>query len=251
MPEARKAADAALRLDDSLSSAHAVRGKIATLYDWNWQNAERHLRRAIALNGSLASAHVAYVDLLVARGKYEEAAGEVSKAQMLDPVSLANSTDLMLDAFDAEKFDVLDVSARKSLEIDPDFSWAHTLLGWVAAHNGNTSDGLAQAERGARTATSSEQLALLGEVQLMATQKRAAQETLEKLLAQRRNRYVCGHAIALLCGAMGRKQEALEWLETAYRERSDCMPILKRDPATAALHMEPRFQRLVRQVDGG
>ena len=251
MPEARNAADTALRLDDTLSSAHAIRGKIAILYDWNWQDAEKHLRKAIALNGSLASAHVAYVDLLVARGRYEEAAGEVRKAQMLDPVSLANSTDLVLDAFDAEKFDVLDVSARKALEIDPDFSWAHTLLGWVAARKGNISDGLAQAERGARNASSFEQLALLGEVQLMANRKQAAQDTLEKLMAQRRNRYVCGHAIALLCGAMGRKEEAMQWLETAYRERSDCMPFLKGDPATAAMHMEPRFQRLVRQVDGG
>ena len=250
MPEARQAAEIALRLDDTLSAAHAIRGKIATVYDWNWQDAEKHLKKAIELNGSLASAHVAYVDLLVARGRYEEVAGEVRKAQMLDPVSLANSVDLQLDAFDAEKFDLMTVCARKALEIDPNFSWAHTLMGWVAARKGNVSDGLARAEQGARSATSFEQFSLLGEVQLMAGRRRAAQNSLEKLIAQRRKSYVCGHAIGSLYAAMGRKEEALQWLETAYRERSDCIPFLKRDPASTALRMEPRFQRLLRQVHG-
>ncbi len=126
MPRARQAADRALRLNDDLGEAHAVRGRIATLYDWDWRVAEQHLRRAIELNGSSASAHVGYVDFLVSRGRYKEALSEVKKAQALDPISLSNSAELQLDLFDSERFDALASYAAKSLEIDPEFPWAHT-----------------------------------------------------------------------------------------------------------------------------
>jgi Tfp pilus assembly protein PilF len=198
MPIARQAADRALQLDDSLSEAHAVRGRIATLYDWDWRVAERHLRRALGINASSASAHVAYVDFLVARGRYDEAFSEVKKAQALDPISLSNSVEMQLDLFDSERFDAVATYAAKSLEIDPEFPWAHTLLGWVRAREGKLPDGLAHAERGFRNGSSFEQSMLLAEIQLMAGQRRAAESRLSELLEQRKKGYVCAHAVGAL-----------------------------------------------------
>lgn len=250
MPIARQAADRALQLDDSLSEAHAVRGRIATLYDWDWRVAERHLRRALGINASSASAHVAYVDFLVARGRYDEAFSEVKKAQALDPISLSNSVEMQLDLFDSERFDAVATYAAKSLEIDPEFPWAHTLLGWVRAREGKLPDGLAHAKRGFRNGSSFEQSMLLAEIQLMAGQRRAAESRLSELLEQRKKGYVCAHAVGALHSALGLKVEALRWLERAYQERSDCMPFLQKDPATASLRADPRFQELVRRVQG-
>jgi tetratricopeptide (TPR) repeat protein len=250
MPKARQAADRALQLDDSLSEAHAVRGRIATLYDWNWRVAERHLRKAIDLNGSSASAHVAYVIFLVARRKYDEAFSEVKRAQALDPISLSNSVELQQDLFDSERFDALATYAAKALELDPELAWAHTLLGWVQAREGRLPEGLAHAERGFRNGSSFEQGMLLAEIQLMVGQRKAAESMLSRLLEQRKKAYVCAHAVGALYSALGLKEQALRWLETAYQERSDCMPFLQKDPPTASLRADPRFQELVRRVQG-
>jgi TolB-like protein/Tfp pilus assembly protein PilF len=250
MPKARKEAERALQLDGNLSEAHAVRGRIATLYDWNWQVAERHLKKALDLNPSSASAHVAYFDFLVIRGRYDEALSEVKKSQALDPVSLSNSVELLLGLFDAGRFDALPVYAAKSLEIDPEFSWAHTLLGWIRAREGRFSEGLADLERGYRTGSSSEQSTLLAEAQLIAGDRKAAESRLSELVENRKKGYVCAHAVGALYSALGLKEEALKWLEIAYRERSDCMPFLRNDPETAALHSDPRFLALVRRVQG-
>lgn len=250
MPLARQAAERAVQLDESLSEAHAVRGRIATLYDWNWRVAERHLRKAIELNGSSASAHVGYVDFLVARRRYDEAFSEAKRAQALDPISLSNSVELQLDLFDSERFDAVATYAAKALELDPEFPWAHTLLGWVRAREGKLPEGLAHAERGMRNGSSFEQGLLLAEIQLMAGQRKAAESRLSKLLARRKTGYVCAHAIGALYSALGLKEQAWKWLETAYQERSDCMPFLQKDPATAALRGDPKFQELIRRVQG-
>ena len=250
MPLARQAADRAVQLDESLSEAHAVRGRIATLYDWNWRVAERHLRKAIDLNGSSASAHVGYVDFLVARRRYDEAFSEAKRAQALDPISLSNSVELQLDLFDSERFDALATYAAKALELDPEFPWAHTLLGWVRAREGRLPEGLAHAERGMRNGSSFEQGLLLAEIQLMAGQRKAAESRLSELLERRKTGYVCAHAVGALHSALGLKEQALQWLERAYQERSDCMPFLQKDPATVALRADPRFQELIRKVQG-
>ncbi len=89
---------------------------------------------------------------------------------------------------------------------------------------------------------------LLAEIQLRAGQRKAAESRLDELLEHRKKGYVCGHALGALHSALGLKEEALKWLETAYQERSDCMPFLQKDPATLALRGEPRFQALVRRV---
>jgi len=60
MPKAKAAALTALKLDDSLASAHAALGYIHFMYDWDGPAAARELQRAIELNPSLASARLNY-----------------------------------------------------------------------------------------------------------------------------------------------------------------------------------------------
>jgi tetratricopeptide (TPR) repeat protein len=138
----------------------------------------------------------------------------------------------------------------KALELDPEFPWAHTFLGWARAREGKFPEALSHAERGVRNGGGCEQTVLLAEIQLMAGQRKAAESWLTQLLEQRKKAYVCAHAIGALYSALGLKEQALNWLETAYQERSDCMPFVQRDPGTVTLRGEPRFQELVRRVQG-
>ena len=48
--------------------------------------------------------------------------------------------------------------------------------------------------------------------------------------------------------ALGDKDQALKWLEEAYRQRSICLPALKTDPRFDALRSDARFQNVLRRV---
>ncbi len=45
MPKVKSAATNALEIDDSLAEAHVSLGMPSFTYDWDWNVAERHLRR--------------------------------------------------------------------------------------------------------------------------------------------------------------------------------------------------------------
>ncbi len=55
MPKAKSAAEAALRLDESLADAHASLGYVHLVYDWDGPAAEKSLLRALDLNPALAA----------------------------------------------------------------------------------------------------------------------------------------------------------------------------------------------------
>ncbi len=44
---------------------------------------------------------------------------------------------------------------------------------------------------------------------------------LQELAELSRHRYVCGYSVDLIHAALGEKEQALDWLEKAYGERSD------------------------------
>src|SRR6185369_13632630 len=57
MPKAKNAATEALRRDESLAEAHASLGLLAGIWEFEWEQSERELRKAIELNPNYASAH--------------------------------------------------------------------------------------------------------------------------------------------------------------------------------------------------
>ena len=72
MPKAREAAKKALALDDSLARAHMALAYVVMNYDWNWAEAEKEFRRTLELDPNDALSHQFYAQELVALGRTEE-----------------------------------------------------------------------------------------------------------------------------------------------------------------------------------
>ena len=81
------ASEQALRLDADSAEAHFARGRYLQLYAWDWPGAEAELRRAIALNPSLADAHFGLAHLLVGIGRHREGLEHARQARELDPLA--------------------------------------------------------------------------------------------------------------------------------------------------------------------
>ncbi len=68
-PKAREAALKAIELDETLSEAHVSLGLIKTMFDWDWEGAEREFNQAIELNSNYAPAYSGYSYYLTATRK--------------------------------------------------------------------------------------------------------------------------------------------------------------------------------------
>jgi tetratricopeptide (TPR) repeat protein len=90
---------------------------------------------------------------------------------------------------------------------------------------------------------------LLAEAYALAGDGDGAQQMLGTLLRDSEREYVPPYMIARIYAALDQKDEALRWLETAYRERAAWMPYLKVDPRMRTLRMERRCEDLLRRLD--
>jgi len=71
-------------------------------------------------------------------------------------------------------------------------------------------------------------------------------EELEQLWKQKRAR---ASDLASVCGLLGRKDRAFQWLEEAYRERDSGLVMIKMLFAFDSLRPDPRFQALLRRMN--
>ena len=83
--QARDAAARAVALDSLSADAQMSYGILLFRHDWRWADAERHLRRAIALNPSLGEAHEYLARVLRSLGRFAEARAHLAEAHRIDP----------------------------------------------------------------------------------------------------------------------------------------------------------------------
>jgi tetratricopeptide (TPR) repeat protein len=92
-------------------------------------------------------------------------------------------------------------------------------------------------------------IAALGEAYARQGNTEAAETTLEQLRSLAKQRYVTPYIVARLNLALGRKDQALDCLQTAYRGRDSFMVFMKVDPLLDELRAETRFEDLLRRMN--
>jgi eukaryotic-like serine/threonine-protein kinase len=247
LPKAWSAAAKALELDDGLAEAHNALGMVKYLFEWDWTGAEREYQRAIEQNPNYATAHDQYGFYLVLMGRNEEGHREVKRAVELDPLSPAFQADLGEVFRFARRPDQAIEQYQKSIQMDPNFWLAHTLLGFVYGDKGNFSAAFAAVEK-ARSMEDDPQV-LLTEAHLLARSGQAARaRTLLREVEERSRRSpVPVPFIALVYGDLGDKDQAFKWLEKGFQERV-WMLFLKADPNFDPLRSDTRFAEILRRM---
>ena len=249
MPRARDAAAQALQIDDSLAEAHTSLGWVKLAHDWAWPDAEREFKRALQLNPNYALAHQMYGEYLTVTGKPDEAALEMQRALELEPVSLPMNRAVGSAAYYAGRYDQAIEQARKTLLLDPGFIGAHTLLGRAYQQKQAYAEALAEFQNALRLSEGdSNELAALAQAYAVAGKPAEARKTLDELKARSAQTYVQPIWIAAILTALGEKDEAFQWLQKGYADRSSWVVYLKVDPLFAKLRSDPRFTDLAQRA---
>ena len=244
-PRARAAALKALKIDENLAEAHASLGRVKLFYDWDWTGAETEFKRAIELKPSLSMAHHWYSICLRDVGRLKDALAEANRALELDPVSLIINTNLGDTFFYSGQFDQAVAQHRKTLLLDATFPAAHLYLGRALEQKGLIQDAVAEFQRArSLTGTGPYGLADLAHAYALAGKRSDAKGLLDELSELSKRGAGLETDIALVHLALGNRDQAFQYLEKAYKERSG-LNDLKVDPRFGPLHGDPRFQDLL------
>jgi DNA-binding winged helix-turn-helix (wHTH) protein/tetratricopeptide (TPR) repeat protein len=84
--KAQEAAAKAVQLAPSTAEAHAILGQVALRKDWNFEVAEREMRRAIELDPSRAIYHLWLSVLLCFQSRFDESLQQIDLARAADPL---------------------------------------------------------------------------------------------------------------------------------------------------------------------
>ena len=248
-PKGKAAAKRAVELDETLAEAHTALGRMLLNYDWNIPGSNREFERAIELNPNYATAHHWNGNgSLLLLGRFDEAFAEVKRAQELDPLSLIINADLGDNYIYARQYDQAIEQLRKTIEMDQSFYYAHYELGMAYELKGSFQEAIAEYRRARQLNDDPLVLAYLGHIYAGSGRRDEALKSLEELKEISKQRYVSAYAFALVYTALGEKEQAFQWLEKAYAERSAWMTYLKIDPRLDPLRSDPRFAEFMHRV---
>ena len=251
LPRAKAAAEKAVELDDSLAEAHASLGLVYHSYFRGAESA-REFDRSIQLDPNYATAHHWYGRLtLVMQGKLDHALVEVKRAYELDPVSPIIHTDVGAVYLMARRYDEAIEQLRGTVQMDPEFYWAHRFLGMALDLKGDTTGALAEFTKAFQLNDDPAGLGFIGHAQARMGHEKEARARLDQMNDAAKRRYVAPYAFALIHLALGDKDQALDWLEKAAQERGlTYFNFIKVDPFLDPLRGDPRFEAVMQKVTG-
>jgi len=247
--KAEAAARRALALDESLAEAHLSLGYSLLVYERNYEGARREFERAIQLRPGYATAHDYYAYYLTAMGEMNKAIAERETARRLDPVSPLLTTALGEAYFQNRQFDLAIRMDQKSLELDP--SYPVTMI--------NLARGYEQAGMHPQAREIYQKLlgfapddpgvlALAAHEYAVSGDAPAARKIEAQLESMRSQRYVAALYIALVWTGLGDRDRAFQWLDQAYDEDCEYLVYFSTEPMADPLRSDPRFPHLLQKL---
>ena len=229
----------ALRLDDTLASAHYALATAYAWYDWDWTRADREFRRGLELNPNDSLGRNWYGGYLSLLGKHHDAIDEHERARELDPFSPIVNANLARALYWARRYDEAIGQARKTLDMDPHFAVALFWLEGSLRHTGRFKEAVALRQ----AVSTPEQAQIIQRTFDSAGFPAVLRETGETF--ERDGALVT----AARCYAqIGRKRDALALLEACSERRCSSLVTLTVEPDFDVLRSEPRFQRLLGRI---
>ncbi len=220
VPKARAAVERALQLNANVPEAHAILGRMLLEYYWNWAEAEREFRRAIALDPNLAEARMDYAVLLVSSGRIRDGLMEAARARQLDPFAESHNPHALGLLQQGQQWTLLIEQSRKAIRITPNNDLAYCMLAYGLLGRGEKSAALQAADQAIAMKPTQLTRALTAYLYAAAGRPDIARSMLQQLQAAAEKRFVCFYTVGLIYHVLGEDEKALAALERGYQTRT-------------------------------
>jgi TolB-like protein len=249
-PRARKAFESALKMDtgsdgstNSRADAHATLAQIRVVFDWDWAGAEEELQQAMALAPHDPVVLLVGTEVMSTTGRWDDAVryGTLSIAQ--DPLSAPAHEILGMTRYRSGRMPEAEVALRKTLELSPTYSWGHYYLGCILLAQGRREAALAAIQQETPDGGRDAGLAIV-----FAALSRKSES--DSALAQAITEYadVAAYHIAGAFAFRSELDDAIAWLDRAYRQKDAELYRIKGNPLFRNLERDPRYKAFLRKM---
>jgi serine/threonine-protein kinase len=245
-PKSRAAAMRAIALDSSLAEAHTSLAHVL-LHEWKWDETEVEFKRALELDPTQAATYHWYALALTAVGKLDQAVAAMQRAEQLDPLSARMSADMGMAYYGARQYDRAIQQEQKTLRLEPEFPTSYWIMGMALEQKGSLPEATTAYQHALKLRPGNPNyLASLARSAALSGKPAEAQRVLKEMLSSPEP--VSPFFIALVYTALGDKDNAFRWLDSAVVERSGSVRYLKIEPRLDPLRSDPRFDSLLLRV---
>ncbi len=247
--KAEEAVLKALAINQNRAAAHCTLALIKLYRDWDWPGVEKELSLARQLNPHSEAIHTDYSLYYMALGKMKEALNEARQALELDPMSARTNLTMSVHLIRAGYFEEAKEQVSKLMELVPDHSYAHYLLGQIEILEKNYKGGMAHLKTALRLSGKTPLLlAALGWAYARSGNREKAQLFLKELETKARQEPVSLTFFVRVYTALQDFDKAFEYLEKAYEERDSILVGIKTEESIRELHSDPRFAALLKKM---
>jgi serine/threonine-protein kinase len=146
-PPARAECLKALAIDPSLPDALAMLGWIAAAYDYEWKEAERLFRSAMASNPVSPTVHWMAGHYLLSIGHFKPAIQEIELALEADPLNISYRRSRAFCMWGAGHVEDAAAQCRRNVEFDENEYWSYFLLSLMHAQRGDLEEAVQLARK--------------------------------------------------------------------------------------------------------
>jgi tetratricopeptide (TPR) repeat protein len=246
LKRALESSNTAIELDRGLPQAWAARAFARFALEGNWKEAESDLKQALALDPASVDVLMWYSNYLTDRGLHGEAIKTGGRAVDRAPLSAVANRQLAWAYYMARQFEDATRQARRTLEIEPGYAPARTVLGRALIFQGQFDEGVKELEAAGR-----EYEVLLAVGYAMAGRRADAERLLESVQSPTYGRPVPAYDVGLIYAALGDEARAVEWLETAFARMDASITQMAVDPLVDSVRANPRFRSLIDRINAG
>jgi len=261
-PKAEAAALKALEISDNLAEAHISLANIRMWHRWG-KEAEPEFKRGLQLDPNYSTGHQWYSIYLSILGRNEEAIAEMEKARELDPFSIIIATELGCPYLYSKQYDRAIEYFHKAVEMDPDFPFAHFALAEGLDRKGQYDEALEAHDKAIELARRGGAFdlaggnaprawyALSGPLQNTYAARGGPnywQHRLESTKQSYEQGTTTATAVAEIYAILGDNEQALAWLEKAFKEADDFLVFINIQPEFENLRTYPPYQALVQKI---
>ena len=238
-----QAALKAVAMDDELPEAHAALAGIRR-DRWQWADAEREYRRAIALSSSFGPARQALAIALTLTRNDESAVAEITRARELDPVGLPGAVESAAVFYNLRLYDRALATLKDAANLD---GLAAVLWRWNGIVSGGKGDFVA-------AVAAFEKAIELGDttaatrcyyVHALARAGRRADALRDLRALERESTVVAPSFLAIAYLGMGDRERAIAQLQAGYAARDPLLQYIVVESYLDALMDDPRFTEIV------